>query len=104
MPYREMIRRYDYEASLSGWRILLNRINPFSKRLRTPSLMKTLLRSFDINGLRLTKSQQEAVDLLILPDVTKFVSSDFDKWQPLSKAGYAAAIEPLRKWWEERGI
>lgn len=104
MPYREMIRQYDYEASLSGWRILLNRINPFSKQLRTPSLLKTLLRSFDINGQRLTKSQQETVDLLILPDVKGFVSSDFDKWQPLSQAGYDAAIEPLRKWKAEKEI
>ena len=102
MPYREFNRQYDYDTSLSGWRILLNRLNPFSKRLRAPSLLKTLLRSMDINGLRLTKSQQDAVELLILPDVREFASSEFDKWEPLAEIGYNAAIDPLRKWKEKQ--
>ncbi len=104
MPYREFKRQYDYDASLSGWTILLNWLNPFRKRLRAPSLLATLLRSMDINGQRLTKDQQGAVDLLILPNVKGFASSEFDKWKPLSEIGYDAAIEPLRKWKEKTGM
>ena len=42
-PYKERKRVYDYDCHLSGWRILRNRLNPFSKSLRTPSLMSTLM-------------------------------------------------------------
>lgn len=101
-PFKEKKREYDYDYHLSGWRVLRNRLNPFSKPLRVPSFAKTLIWSMEINGRRVSRAQQEAVDLLITPDVRQFSVTDYDRWRELVQAGYDAALEPLRAWKAER--
>lgn len=101
-PFKERKREYDYDLSLSGWKVLRNRLNPFSKPLRTPSMLRTLLRASEINGMRTSKRQERLVDLLITPNVKGYSFSDYDAWQPLAQSGYDAALEPLRAWQASR--
>lgn len=97
-PYKERKRQYDYDTSLSGWRILWSRLNPFRKALRTPSLMQTLTLASLVNGIRTSKLQEQMVDVMITPDVGRFSFSDYDKWRPLAEAGYESALAPLEAW------
>lgn len=97
-PYKERKRKYDYDMSISGWRILLNRLNPFSKRLKVPNTVVTLIQAMEINGIRLSREQEQMVDLLITPNVKKFKITDYEKWAELADAGYEVAYDQLKAW------
>jgi len=97
-PFREKKRYYDFETDVSGWRVLLSRLNPFAKSLRTPSLIGTVVRTMEINSIRRSKESEAVVDVLIQPDVKQFGSTEYDRYEELSRAGYEAALEPLRAW------
>jgi predicted acylesterase/phospholipase RssA len=101
-PYREKKRPYDFETSISGWRILFSRLNPFRRPLYAPSLIGLMMRAVEINSVRRTRESEGLVDLLIHPDVREFGSSEYERWAEISRAGYAAALEPLREWWTTR--
>lgn len=101
-PHFEKKREYDFETDISGWRILLNRINPFSKRLRSPSLIHTVLRTFEINSIRLAKQNEKYVDLLVYPDVKQFPVTAYNQYEAIAQAGYDAAIDLLTAWKAEK--
>jgi predicted acylesterase/phospholipase RssA len=101
-PHHYKKRHYDYETAISGWRILLRRINPFAKPLRAPSLISTLLRAQEINSAYHSKSIEAAVDLLIKMDVRGYGFLDFDAYKPIAQAGYESSVDLLREWREER--
>lgn len=96
VSHKERLRSFDYDASLSGWKLLFNRLNPFAKRMRAPSMIQTLLRATEINGLRESRRQQALADMVIVPDVQGFRFTDYDRWEGLAQRGYEAALEPLR--------
>jgi predicted acylesterase/phospholipase RssA len=97
-PYKERKRQYDYDTSLSGWRILFSRINPFQKPLRTPSFLDTMMRAAEVGGVRNGKADEQAVSLLIHPDVRGFDPTNYRAYQKLAQVGYEAAVEPLQEW------
>ncbi len=101
-PYRESKRAYDFDTSISGWRVLFSRLNPFSKSLRAPSMFKTMHRAMEINSVHRIREREQLVDLLISPDVKEFSVSNFALFQPLADIGYQTAVEPLRAWKTER--
>jgi predicted acylesterase/phospholipase RssA/CRP-like cAMP-binding protein len=101
-PYKVRMREYDYDTSLSGWRLLASRLNPFGRSLRAPSLAYVMMRAAEINGVRLGKEDEALTDLLILPDVSGFRNTDYDQWRAIAERGYDAALEPLRAWAETR--
>ena len=94
----EKKRYYDYESSISGWRILFSRLNPFTKSLRAPSLVTTMMRTMEINSLRRSKEDEAYVSLMIYPDVKGIGPQDYDQFETITQKGYAAAIAPLRDW------
>ncbi len=98
VPYRERLRHYDIDTSVSGWRVLVNRLNPFSKRLKTPTLVDTLMRTLEVNGVKTSRDQAELADLLIQPDTRGFPPTAYHKWQDLAARGYEASLEPLKAW------
>lgn len=101
-PHREKYFNFDYDTSISGWRIFLNRLNPFSKNIRIPSITDILLRSFVINNKRNSIDQESLEDLTIYPDTRGFSMSDYNKWREIAQCGYDKAIEPLQKWKERQ--
>ena len=101
-PYIERSVSFDYDTSLSGWRILLNRLNPFSKRLRAPSVMGTILRSMFVNSMKKTKITESYLELNIKPDIRKFTMNDYSKWREIARTGFDASYEELNKWKSEQ--
>ena len=102
MPYAYKQRPYDLETDISGWRILLNRLNPFSKRLCVPSLIGTMMRIGGINGLRQSKVEEALADVIIHPDVKKFSIMDYPAFAQIIQAGYEAALGVLKDWQAKR--
>ncbi len=97
-PFNEKKRDYDFDTSVSGWRILWSRLNPFSKPVRSPALIGTIMRALEINSVQRSKSDEALVDLMIYPDTGRFGLYDFSNYEPIVAAGYEAAYGPLTSW------
>jgi predicted acylesterase/phospholipase RssA/CRP-like cAMP-binding protein len=102
MPHRYKKRYYDLDTSVSGWRILWSRINPFSKPIRTPSLIGTMLRATEINSVRRADQDEALADVMIYPDVKRFSMMDYESFEDIVQAGYDAALGLLRAWWTRK--
>jgi predicted acylesterase/phospholipase RssA len=101
-PYQYKRSNFDLETSIGGWGILFNRLNPFSKRLRVPSLIGTMMQSVIINSVRQSKDSESLADIIIYPNTKKFSIMDYGNFAEISKVGYEAAMESLPTWNKER--
>ena len=88
-----------YEAS--GWNILAQRLNPFAKKMRFPSIAYTLMRLSEVHNVHRTRHNQQLVELLIQPDTASYGLFDFDKFREIADLGYAAAYDPIQTWWAQ---
>ncbi len=84
--------------SLSGWRVLRNRLNPFAKRLHVPSLPGIMLRTVEVNSLYHRKEVERLADILIEPDTHGFNFLDFAAYRTLEQLGYEAGRAALAAW------
>ena len=82
---------YDFDTSLSGWSVLLSRVNPFSQRIRVPRIAETLLRSTDIKGIERMNETKAMLDILIEPNVRSISLLDFKSYKRISEIGYEEA-------------
>ncbi|UCC53870.1 MAG: cyclic nucleotide-binding domain-containing protein [Anaerolineaceae bacterium] len=95
---REKEEAYHFGSSLSGWRVLWNRINPFIEPIQAPKLVPHLMRALEINSAYQIKTNKSMVDLLIQPDVKEYGMLDFAEYDAISEIGYEAAREELVRW------
>jgi len=93
----EMREYYNYGTSLSGWQALASRVNPFTKKIRIPRLVETLLRSTDIKSIIRLNETKAMLDVLIEPDVSEIPLMEFKSYKKISDIGYEAAIKVLRE-------
>jgi len=103
-PHIVQTHQYDYDTSISGWKILFRKLNPFAKPVRSPSLIGTILRAQQVNSTYQTKLSEPITNLLIQMDLRKFGFLDFDDYKEIVKSGYEIAFEPLRYWKKNQGI
>lgn len=103
-PHQDKVREWDYETEISGWKVLAYRINPFSKPVRSPSLISTVLRSQEINSAYQSKKAESFVDLLINIDVRQFGFLDFANYSDITRIGYETSINILKSWQEKYQI
>jgi CRISPR-associated DxTHG motif protein len=97
-PRREKPSTYELGESLSGWRVLRNRLNPFAKRLHVPSLPGIMLRTVEVNSLYHRKEVERLADILIEPDTHGFNFLDFAAYRTLEQLGYEAGRAALAAW------
>lgn len=90
-PHREKPYPHPFSESISGWRVLWSRINPFGKPIRVPTLVGTMLRTVEVNSLYQRRAAEQLADLLIEPDVRDFNFLDFAAYRELERRGYDAA-------------
>lgn len=95
-PHAESPSPYPFGDSVSGWEILVSRLNPFGPTKRAPSLVGTMLRTMEVNSLYHRKSAREMADILIEPDVADFGIMAFDQYPSLIERGYEAASAVMR--------
>jgi predicted acylesterase/phospholipase RssA len=96
--------RYRFGPSLSGFRLLWNRMSPFGRKLRAPSLLGILTRSTEINSAWRARSEdfRRHANLLIEPALGRFRVLDFDAWEKIVSEGHESGGEQLRTWLAER--
>jgi predicted acylesterase/phospholipase RssA len=97
-PRRENPTSYELGDSLSGWRVLWSRLNPFGKPLRVPTLASSMLRTVEVNSVYHRKEAEQLADVLIEPDTSDFNFLDFAAYRALEQRGYEAARAALAAW------
>jgi predicted acylesterase/phospholipase RssA/CRP-like cAMP-binding protein len=95
-------RPWDLDASVSGWRILSNKLNPFSSKLAAPTITKTMMRTVTAASDKASRECQTLASLIIKPEARTAGMLDFSDYQGVADAGHTAALEPLREWRKNR--
>ncbi len=94
--------KYAFGDSISGWQALRERVNPFSrKRLRAPSIMRTLMRSTGLTSKLLMGEMRKLADVVVNYPTHAYTSLDFDEHEDIIALGYAAADEEIGAWWRD---
>jgi predicted acylesterase/phospholipase RssA/CRP-like cAMP-binding protein len=88
---------YRYEASVSGWQMLFQRLRPASARLVAPSLVDTLLRVLEYSAVTTRHANAAIADLLIRPPVTQYGTLEFSAYEAIVEAGYLSAQVALQQ-------
>jgi predicted acylesterase/phospholipase RssA/CRP-like cAMP-binding protein len=103
---REAGRRgnYQFGDSISGWKVLLNRINPFVKTRRYPSIVKTMMRATMIANDATTIGKAKYIDVHLKPPVNQFGLFDTTSSQSIYDIGYQYAKDVLTEWMKKREL
>jgi len=87
----ERFEHYEFDTALSGWAVMLSRINPFKPRIKVPRIAETLLRSTDIKSIVRLNETRALLEILVEPDVSGISLLDFKRYAMISEIGYEAA-------------
>ncbi|MEM7531044.1 MAG: patatin-like phospholipase family protein [Chloroflexota bacterium] len=97
-PKRTKERKYDFDVSLSGWQVLISRFNPFQRRIASPAIFSTIIRTTMVASDKLARESETLAQLVLYPHIRGVGMLDFSKYRPVVDAGYEAALEPLTQW------
>ena len=89
----EQFNYYDFGTSLSGWQVLLSRLNPFAETIRIPRMVETLLRATDIKSIERLNVARNSLQILVEPNVRSISLMDFKSYKIISELGYEEAKE-----------
>ena len=79
---------YDYGMSLSGWWLLFNSLNPFSKTVQVPSMGDISDMLVWVSSERHRRNMSNASDLYLTPPVTGYGTLDYGRFDELVQMGY----------------
>lgn len=79
----------------SGWRLLANRLNPFSKKPHGPGILDMLLRSTEVSGVAARNLTKPLADLYLEVPTDDFGLLEFSSLDALVARGYQFALERL---------
>ncbi len=94
-PHRERPYPHTFGESISGWKVLWSRLNPFGHPMHVPSLGGLILRTVEVNSLYQRKTAEHLANVLIEPNVADFNFLDFAAIHVLEQRGYEAARAAL---------
>jgi len=79
----------------SPWKLLLNRITPFAKRLEAPLIGEVLLRVTDVASSYRTHEVRRAADLALRPPIDRYGVLQFEMLDEIVDVGYRYMSEKL---------
>ncbi len=84
--------------SLSGWRLLWSRLNPFGPKQDVPTIFHILTRSAMLTTISNAESVKTSADLYLQPPTQGISLFDWSALDQLVEAGYRYTIEQLEQW------
>ena len=93
-------RNFRFGDSVSGWSLLLERLNPFGKKRRVPGIVRILTRTTALNGVAARPAQVAQADLLLKPPIEDFGLFDMKGYEALYEIGYRDTLEKAGAWLE----
>jgi lysophospholipid hydrolase len=102
-PRRDQPYPYTFGESISGWRVVLSRLNPFGQTIHVPTLVGTILRTVEVNSLYRRKIADLLVDISIEPQVSDFNFLNFSAYETIVSRGVEAGQAALAEWSRKEG-
>ncbi|MEQ8762763.1 MAG: cyclic nucleotide-binding and patatin-like phospholipase domain-containing protein [Planctomycetota bacterium] len=87
----------------SGWRLLLEKLTPWTERRTSPSMMTLLLRSTLVGSVAARNEIRQQADLYLELPMEGFSLLQFEELEALVERGYVGALKPVQEWWQARG-
>lgn len=86
--------------SPSGWRIALNRINPFTGSIKIPGIVAILQRAGQLASLhnRRQRIDEDIADLYLRPPLEQFKILDFSAMDETVNIGYSYGVTEIDAW------
>ena len=81
----------------SGFEILWNKLNPFTKTEPIPSIMEILFRTATLSSQLRARELRDTAELLITPAVQSYEVTDFNRFYELVDTGYSHTMELLEQ-------
>jgi len=99
----DLLDNTDNTGGMSGWKLLINKISPNTKKVRSPNVIEILSRASIIGGLAQRKKLMDGVaDLYIQPPVNDFSLMAYKDADKIEKVGYLHAKKVLQQWLENK--
>ncbi len=99
-PKRDLTVNTEFATEISGWALLMNRLNPFKKTLGIPSIHNVLIRSATLASVytRNRLMEQDPPDLYMQLPVEDWGTLAFDAIDDIVARGYEASLPRLQTW------
>jgi predicted acylesterase/phospholipase RssA len=91
----------EFGPYLSGWNLLWQRLNPFTKKSDIPSLGATILRSTLLSSAQALDAARAMANLYIYPPVEEYGTLEFLALEAIVELGYRDTQKKLAAWREE---
>ncbi|EGG06323.1 uncharacterized protein MELLADRAFT_36213, partial [Melampsora larici-populina 98AG31] len=91
----------NFPESLSGWWLLISRMNPWSENHRIPTMTDIQSRLTYVSSVKTLEEAKATPGVLYMRmPVTEYTTMDFGKFEVICQKGYEAAKEMLKEWKE----
>ena len=99
----DLVDSLHYGESLSGWKTLWHRVNPFGPSCNVPNIASILLRSAELATLKDQHKmlEQWSASPYLRPPVENFQILDFDSIEEVAEVGYNYTKKKIEKWRED---
>ncbi|MCI0399943.1 MAG: cyclic nucleotide-binding domain-containing protein [Gammaproteobacteria bacterium] len=99
-PKTDLTVNAEFATEISGWALLMNRLNPFKKTVQIPSILNVLIRSATLASVyaRNRLMEQAPPDLYMRLPVEAWGTLAFDAIDDIVACGYEAAFPRLQTW------
>ncbi|KAG0151664.1 hypothetical protein CROQUDRAFT_667702 [Cronartium quercuum f. sp. fusiforme G11] len=89
----------NFPESVSGWWLLLNRLNPWSSADSVPTMTDIQSRLTYVSSVKTLEEAKATPGVLYMRmPVTQYTTMDFGKFEEIYQKGYEAAKEMLKEW------
>ena len=72
---------------------MLNALNPFSKKMKFPSILNILMRSGMLSSIQAINVSKAMADIYMSPPIDNFQLLDFDSSHEIEEVGYKYALD-----------
>ena len=94
-PESELAVNIDYADVPGVWRLLWSRLNPFSKKIRFPSISDVLLRTVTVSSLPARAQSLADADLVLRPPINQYGMMDFASTEEIAAKAYVYTLQRL---------
>lgn len=94
----EMKAELELRPSLSGWRVLRNKLNPFSRKLNIPNIFVILLRTTMLRSINYASLSKTVADFYMHPPIEPFSLLEFKSFEKIMGVGYEFARREIEVW------
>jgi len=83
--------------TVSGWKLLWQKLNPFAEKPDIPNILNTLYRTTAVGGIRAIESAKSQADLCFEPPVGQFGVFEWKSIEKIIEVGYRYALSKLEE-------